>query len=328
MLRYTSQHPSRSGNEADWLVSHQQLHKHPPRGHRHPYSTACTHTAGPTPGASHTRRPGTSGPRGRPLGLTAAAPHAQPGSPPPRPSGRRLLVIPRHLVTPRGPDGRVPAHPDTPRGRSSHAQLALWARDKSWPRPGPRAPAAAEPPAPASGHTPPTCPGAGAGESGPSTSGRLPHRAPAGRPDLRTASRRANPGPGGPPPPASAGSPGGEGSQGEPGSGLEPQLPSQPPRGRKQGRGRPAQVFLPPLPQMCLGPGTGSVREGEREGRGERETENPLLPSIYGHQCAVSFVSTVNVCVCDCAAFVALAPALCFCCTSWCALWFLCPDTM
>ena len=103
------------------------------------------------------------------------------------------------------------------------------------------------------------------------------HRAPAGRlgsvrtsQDRPPASRRGEPGgSGGPaaPLPRLRGQPGRGGkSWGEPGFRLEPQLPVRPPRGRKQGRGRPAQAFLPPPPDV---PGTwDGVSERGRKGGG------------------------------------------------------------
>ena len=99
------------------------------------------------------------------------------------------------------------------------------------------------------------------------------------------------------PSPASAGSPGGEGSRGGSlGSGWSPSFPSGPHwAGSRAEGGQPRPSC--PLPLTCLGPGTGSAREGEREGRGEREDRKSPSASISGHQCAVSFVSTVNVCV-------------------------------
>lgn len=69
----------------------------------------------------------------------------------------------------------------------------------------------------------------------------------------------------------------------EPGFRLEPRLPVRPPRGRKQGQGRPAQVFLPPPPDR---PVTGVSAErwaGERHGERERgETEKAPFPLNLG----------------------------------------------
>lgn len=225
---------------------------------------------------------------------------------PPRPSGRRP---PRHTQThchTSGPRRRGPHTRTHPRGRGPHTPSS---------RPGlgqvPAAHRAARSrgrraPAPPSGHTPPTCPCAGGRESrGLSTFRAAPAPGPRGEAGPRRTGPQpaagANPGVRGASPPlpspASAGSPGGEGSRGGSlGSGWSPSFPSGPHwAGSRAEGGQPRPSC--PLPLTCLGPGTGSAREGEREGRGEREDRKSPSASISGHQCAVSFVSTVNVCV-------------------------------
>lgn len=189
---------------------------------------------------------------------------------PPRPSGRRP---PRHTQThchTPGPRRRVPHTRTHPGGRGPHTPSS-----RLGPGQVPAALRAARSrgrraPAPPSGHTPPTCPGAGGRESrGLSTFRAAPAPGPRGEAGPRlTASRRGEPrGSGGPPAPLPRlrGQPGRGGkSWGEPGFRLEPQLPVQPPRGRKQGRGRPAQAFLPPPPDV---PGTwDGVSERGRKG--------------------------------------------------------------
>ena len=112
------------------VATHQQLHKHPPRGHRHPQAQRARtrpDTSRPHPGASHTRRPDTSGPRRLPAGRAVVP--ARPDScrstrsargVPPRPSGWRP---PRHTQTrchTPGPRRRVPHTQTHPRGRGPH----------------------------------------------------------------------------------------------------------------------------------------------------------------------------------------------------------------
>lgn len=229
-----------------------------------------------------------------------------------------------------GAQTESPRHPDTPRGpRPSHAQLAPWARDKSRPRPG-RGHRGRRSPGPASsGHTPPTCPGAGGRRAaGSAPSGRASAPGPRGEAGPRAGqpAAGANPGPGPCPPPPPRGSPGGEWKPGSLGSGWSPSFPSSP-HGAAGSRaeGRPAQAFLPPPPDV---PGTwDGVSEREKgSGRGEREGQKSPSASIYGHQCAVSFVSTVNVCVCVTVLYSWRLHLLCVSAVqAGVHSWFLCP---
>lgn len=217
----------------------------------------------------------------------------------------RTVADPSYLDSLSHPGSQTesPAHPDTPPGPwPSHAQLAPRPRTSPGRTPGralPRSPSPGHALGPHPAHPPGRrgqgkpraqhLPGRGGG-SCPAPPGTWPRgkAGPGPQPDAG-----AGPGVRGAPlpSPASAGRPGGEGSRwGEPGFRLEPRLPVLPPRGRKQGRGRPAQAFLPPpsdRPGTWDGVSVRGRKGGARWGEGEKA---PFPLDLWTSSALVSFV--------------------------------------
>lgn len=227
---------------------HYRVHAHGLTRHS-PTQTPTTHE-------DLTRQNRTDAGRWCPLALTSdSRTRSGPGS---SRDGSRA-VIPRHAVTPRVPDGESPTPKHSPGAAALTRPARASAEDKSRPRTRPRSPGrpAPAPPRPRPGHLPRR---RGQGEPRAQHLPRRPGpRAPGPREEAGPpTTRRGGPeGAGRPAPlPRLCGQQSGRGAGREPGFRLEPQLPVRPPRGRKQGLGRPAQAFLPPSPD---GPGTGSA---------------------------------------------------------------------